>query len=481
MTKLSIIVDQTVDWKAYYPTDDLRTAENYLDVADLEPQRLINLCRTYKYLSRGYYVSLLAEARGHKVIPSVKTLTDLSQPTVYGVVHQGVNALLNKLAGEEKTYSWRIYFGEAEQSSLAEVSRQLFERFPVPILQVTFQKKNDWQMSSIRAVGLNKLLDTEEARFAESMEKFSKKIWRAPRAQRRYRYDLSILVNPEEPFPPSDKQALKKFERAAKRQGMDVDFIQPTDFFRLAEYDALFIRETTNVNHHTYRFSRKAAHEGMVVMDDPDSIVRCTNKIYLSDLITHRKLPAPKSRVITQSNTAMVLDLEQDLGYPMVLKIPDGSFSRGVVKVEDAAELRKVASTLLKQSAIILAQAYVPTDYDWRIGVLNGRAIYACRYFMAKGHWQIYNHSAKPNQQSGGFETLPTHEVPRAVLKASLDAASAFGDGLYGVDIKQKGEAVYLIEVNDNPSIDGGVEDGWAGDALYDTIMDEFRQRLDRR
>lgn len=481
MTKLSIIVEQTTDWKAYYPTDDLRTAQNYLDVADLEPQRVINLCRTYKYLSRGYYVSLLAEARGHKVIPSVKALTDLNQSAVFGVVNENVNALLNRLAGEEKSFSWRIYFGEAEQASLAETSRQLFERFPVPILQVTFQKKTDWQMTSIKAVGLNKLTDTEESRFAESLEKFSRKVWRAPRTQRRYRYDLSILINPAEDFPPSDKAALKKFERAAKRQGMDVDFIQPADFFRLAEYDALFIRETTNVNHHTYRFSRKAAHEGMVVMDDPDSILRCTNKIYLSDLITHRKLPAPKSRVITQVNPAMVKDLEQDLGYPMVLKIPDGSFSRGVVKVADADELRQVATTLLKQSAIILAQAYVPTDYDWRIGVLNGRAIYACRYFMAKGHWQIYNHAAKPKQQSGGFETLATHEVPRAVLKASLDAASAFGDGLYGVDLKQKGDQVYLIEVNDNPSIDGGVEDGWAGDGLYDAIMGEFRQRLDRR
>ncbi len=481
MTKLSIIVDQSSDWKAYYPTEDLRTAEDYLDVADLEPQRVINLCRNYKYLSRGYYVSLLAEARGHKVIPSVKTLTDLSQPAVYGVLQPGVGKVLNCLAGDAKSFRWRIYFGEAEQSELTDVSRQLFERFPVPILEVTFHHKTDWQLTSIKAVGLHKLTEAEETRFANSMEHFSKKIWRAPRTKRTYRYDMAILVNAKEELPPSDKAALRKFEKAAKRQGMDVDFIQPSDYFRLAEYDALFIRETTNVNHHTYRFARKAAHEGMVVMDDPDSILRCTNKIYLSDLITTRKLPAPKSRVITHVSAHVQADLEAELGYPMVLKIPDGSFSRGVVKVRDAAELKETAGGLLKQSAIILAQAFVPTDYDWRIGVLAGRAIYACRYFMAKGHWQIYNHSAKPSQQSGGFETLPTHEVPRKVLKAALDVAAAFGDGLYGVDLKQKGDEVYLIEVNDNPSIDSGVEDAWAGDGLYDTIMAEFRQRLDKR
>ena len=481
MTKLSIIVDQSSDWKAYYPTEDLDTAEHYLDQAGLEPQRVINLCRTYKYMSRGYYVSLLAEARGHKVIPSVKALTDLAQPGIFGVFDESTNKVLNKVAGEAKQLSWRVFFGECEQAELADLSRQLFERFPLPILQVTFQRKADWQLASIKAVGLNKLTEAEETRFAASLEKFSRKIWRAPRNKRSYRYDLAILVNPKEAMPPSDKGALRKFEKAAKRHGMDVDFIHPTDYFRLAEYDALFIRETTNVNHHTYRFSRRAAHEGMVVMDDPDSILRCTNKIYLSDLINHRKLPAPKSRVISHANEAMVRDLSADLGFPMVLKIPDGAFSRGVIKARDPAELKATAADLLKQSAIILAQAFVPTDYDWRIGVLNGRAIYACRYFMAKGHWQIYNHSAKPSQQSGGFETLPTHEAPRAVLKAALEVASAFGDGLYGVDLKQKGDEVYIIEVNDNPSIDSDVEDAWSGDGLYDTIMGEFRQRLDRR
>lgn len=482
MTRLSLIVDKTSDWKAFYPTEDLHTAKEYLDEAGLAPQRVINLCRSYKYLSRGYYVSLLAEARGHKVIPSVKAITDIALPGIYGVFDTGIHRRLDGVAGEVTRLTWRIFFGECQEPALMELSRQLFERFTLPILEVTFSRKRDWQLTGLRALGLDKLTEPEETLFAESLERYSRKIWRAPRARRQYRYDLAILVNPDEPHAPSDKGALRKFEKAARRQGMDVDFIHAADYFRLAEYDALFIRETTNVNHHTYRFSRKAAHEGMVVMDDPDSILRCTNKIYLSDLIRQRHLPAPPSRVIAQADQAMVSELGAELGFPMVLKIPDGSFSRGVVKVRDGQELKDTASQLLRQSAIILAQAFVPTDYDWRIGVLNGRAIYACRYFMAKGHWQIYNHAARQgSQQSGDSQTLPTHEVPRAVLKAALEVANAFGDGLYGVDLKQRGDEVFIIEVNDNPSIDNGVEDAWAGEGLYDTIMEEFRQRLDRR
>jgi len=43
-----------------------------------EPKtRLINLCNTEHYLSKGYYCSLLAEARQHKVLPSVTTINEL--------------------------------------------------------------------------------------------------------------------------------------------------------------------------------------------------------------------------------------------------------------------------------------------------------------------------------------------------------------------------------------------------------------------
>jgi hypothetical protein len=86
VTTLKLVIDRDSDWKAYYPSDDVTSAQRYIDESPLSPHRIINLCRNYQYQSRGYYVSLLAEARGHKVIPSVKTLTDLAQPAVYGVL-----------------------------------------------------------------------------------------------------------------------------------------------------------------------------------------------------------------------------------------------------------------------------------------------------------------------------------------------------------------------------------------------------------
>ena len=38
-----------------------------------------------------------------------------------------------------------------------------------------------------------------------------------------------------------------------------------------------------------------------------------------------------------------------------------------------------------------------------------------------------------------------------------------------------------IIEVNDNPSIDAGVEDAYLGEDLYRRIMSEFLRRLERK
>ena len=84
--------------------------------------------------------------------------------------------------------------------------------------------------------------------------------------------------------------------------------------------------------------------------------------------------------------------LEDKFSYPLVLKIPDGSFSIGVKKAKDREELKLLLADFLKKSALVLIQKFLPTDFDWRIGVLEGQALYACKYYMSRGHWQIYDH-----------------------------------------------------------------------------------------
>jgi glutathione synthase/RimK-type ligase-like ATP-grasp enzyme len=488
MTRLVIVVEKASDWGSYYPSVDVMSAMDYLRTpvgSDDERTHVINLCRSYKYLGTGYYVSLLAEARGHKVMPSVRTVNDLRRRSLYGVDIEDLNQKLTHFlpAGGRDTTDFGIlvYFGETAYPALQDLARQVFETFPCPLLRIEFERDRVWQVSSIKPVGLHTLDDAQEDAFAEELDRFSRKLWRKPRARKQFRYDIAMLVDPKEKMPPSNKKALKAFIGAGKELGIEVDPIGKNDYQRLAEYDSLFIRETTASDNHTYRFAHRAEKEGMVVIDDPASILRCTNKIYLNDLMVSRKLAVPRTEILYRDDSKGTREVVAKLGFPLVLKIPDGSFSRGVVKVEDEEALAHAASGLFQHSALLLAQEYVYTEFDWRIGVLNREPLYACKYYMSRGHWQIYNHGATGTAKSGGFETIAVKDAPAEVVKLALKATQPIGDGLYGVDLKQVGNKPVVIEVNDNPSIDAGVEDAHLGDELYERIMREFLRRMERK
>ena len=67
------------------------------------------------------------------------------------------------------------------------------------------------------------------------------------------------------------------------------------------------------------------------------------------------------------------------------------------------------------------------------------------------------------------------------MLKIATKAAKLIGNGLYGLDIKQSGNRIVIIEINDNPSIDAGVEDRFLGGELYTLIMQEFLSRMEEK
>ncbi len=480
-----LLIEQAEDWKPHFPRYPVVVARDYLTQPEYSSHtmlRVINLCRSMRYLSEGYYCSLLAEARSHKVIPSVRTLQDLSRKSIYSLDTEDMDRKVAKILGRKKAglqptmLEMTVFFGQCAPKEMQEIAQQLFASFRAPLFKVEFKRGDQWRINALKPLSLNALTPEQENDFFQALEVYLKRPWRKPRGARNYRYDLAILHNPQEDLPPSNKGALNQFVKAGRALGIEVDLIDRRDFGRLAEYDALLIRETTRIDHYTYRFARKALSEGMVVIDDPDSILKCTNKVYLAELLASHKIPTPKTLVLSKDN---LLNAEEWIGYPVVLKIPDGSFSRGVFKAENRQELLDIAKRLFKESDLILAQEFVYTEFDWRVGILNKQPLYACQYLMSKQHWQIVNHQAKGDDRQGGFKTFAIEDVPPVVVKTALRAANLIGDGLYGVDLKQTPKGIVVIEVNDNPNLDAGVEDSILKEELYRRILSDFVRRLD--
>ncbi|TGD71610.1 RimK family alpha-L-glutamate ligase [Mangrovimicrobium sediminis] len=485
MSKTLVVVHDRKDWPDSPTSGQVITFSEY--VTGNYPQgatrpRIVNLCRKFGYLSEGYYCSLLAEARGHKVTPSLQTLSDLTRRSLYRIHVSDLGVALDNLgseAGSGTTLQLRFFFGRALDQAHDALARRLFEIFPCPLLEISLTHKKQWEITGLRALSPRELEPAERDLFSWTLEDFSRKQWRRKREKIHARYDLAILCDPAEALPPSDASALKRFIRAGRELGIACQIITQRDYLRLPEFDGLFIRTTTNIDHYTFRFARKAESEGLVVIDDSKSILRCTNKVYLADLFRIHKVPAPRTVVLHRGRKDQLEQLERDFGYPLVVKIPDGAFSRGVEKANNREELHAICTRLFSESTLLLAQEFLYTDFDWRIGVLDRKPLYACRYYMVKKHWQIYRHG--PRTDSGGFDTMPISDVPPAVLEAALAATRPIGDGFYGVDVKEKDGRGFVIEVNDNPSIDSGVEDKYLGMDLYRQVMRTLLQRMEAR
>ena len=470
---LDVVVMNATDFVANHGEIDLRKSPNI---------KIINLCSSFDYLSLSYYCSLLAEARGMRCMPSVANILTLNWKRHYHAHLPELNALLEKNykhpPDEPIVRSYTICFGRSSEEMLEDVGRRAFDlfRFPLMTVEIRLDPKGKWFVSSVEPLSITDLPQQMHSFFLSSLKKFTGTAWRNKEGKKE-KYWIAVLYDPKEKDPPSNKAALQKFIKAGKDNNVAVELITKNDFASVLEYDALFIRETTAIDNHTYRFVRKAESEDLPCIDDSQSIIRCCNKVFQYEMLESRKVPLPKTLIIDRRN---LKDIESKMFYPAVVKIPDGAFSRGVVKVANSQEFHATAAELLKKSEIILAQEFVESEFDWRIGVLDNEPLFACKYYMAEGHWQIYNHKAKTlKKQSGEHETVPVGKVPKAVLDIALKAARYIGDGLYGVDLKQSGDKIVVMEVNDNPNVDVGVEDQILGDEIYRRIIKSLIRRIE--
>jgi glutathione synthase/RimK-type ligase-like ATP-grasp enzyme len=478
--KLLFVVDDPDDWSADLPGSATLAARSYLTdpSSALVEAQVINLCRTDRYQGSGYYVSLLAEARGHRPLPDVTTIEDLQAAAQAVLLGEALAACTERELTEldAQTVTLCAYFGEDPEARHPLLAQQLFQLLRAPLLHARFERTHDaWRLAEVRALAAADLPHAHAEALRRAAASYASGR-REPRVHDRARSDpaVAILCDRSEADPPSCARALQGFVEAAADVGLRAEIVGAADIDRLPAFDGLFIRATTHVDHYTYEFSRRAAALGLVVIDDPESIVRCTNKVYLHELMTRHQIPTPRTIAVHADNLDQVVPA---LGLPCILKQPDSAFSLGVARIDTAEAFHRRACELLARSELLIAQAWLPSRFDWRVCVLDRRPLFVCRYHMAPGHWQVIKRDAAQRCE-GAVDTLSVAEAPESVVNTAVKAANLIGDGLYGVDLKEVDDQCYLIEVNDNPNIDAGNEDRVLKDALYREVMGVFARRI---
>lgn len=505
----------------------LVTADDFLAGVEEDTRReatIINLCRSWRYLSKGYYVSLLADARGQSVLPTVDTVEGVLNPhAVFRALQEaGVKTIdVEQMSGRRRTLPETIvvtddigvmtkkrrvdlplvrhivndtvtyrpaedaemaeavaYLGECSDKRFARLAGQVYRVWPMPLLLIRLLREEDtWKVIQLVPLKVHKLSDAQRAELARALDRPASKL--LPRREPdddRPTISVGVLYDENDRHRPSTPETIDRLVKIGAKKGVHVHRIEPGDIARLGDYDALFIRVLTGLELPAFRFALRAEALGMPVIDETRSIIRCSNKVYLHELLSRAGLPMPPTMIATRQTRYE--DLAAALRLPFIVKLPDGSFSSAVFKVKGREDYEHRAAELFKESPLLICQAYTPTDFDWRVTTLDGKPLFVCKYHMATGHWQIREVGPR-GARYGRVEAVPRDEAPREVVKLACRAAKLIGEGLHGVDLKETPQGPVVIEVNDNPNIDVGYDDAADGDAIYEELLDAFVRRIE--
>jgi [lysine-biosynthesis-protein LysW]---L-2-aminoadipate ligase len=192
---------------------------------------------------------------------------------------------------------------------------------------------------------------------------------------------------------------------------------------------------------HTFHLVSLLEARGLPVVNGSSVLELCNDKLRTSAALAAAGLPQPRLRVAFAPETALAAC--EELGYPVVLKPPVGSWGRLLARVNE----RAAAEALLAQKAALggyqhgtfYIQEYVPkAGRDIRAFVVDGEAM--CAIYRASAHW--ITNTARGGQASNCPLTPAMRELCARV-------SAAVGGGLLAVDLFEHPERGLLInEVN---------------------------------
>lgn len=237
-------------------------------------RRVVNLCREHGYLSDGYYVSLIADARGQDVEPSIDAIVGIGDPTgtLRALQEAGIPTADD---GDGPTVEARFLGGAAVEARFRTLGRRIHQTLPFPALAADVRRSDrGWRVVRVRPLGLADLDPGERSRLVTALVGR-----RVPGARPTASYSLGVLWSESDPRKPSDRDAIERLVRVGARLGVLVDPLGPADLLRVPEHDALLIRSVTGVEEPAFAFAQRAESLGMPVIDDPRSILRCCNKV----------------------------------------------------------------------------------------------------------------------------------------------------------------------------------------------------------
>jgi gamma-F420-2:alpha-L-glutamate ligase len=255
-----------------------------------------------------------------------------------------------------------------------------------------------------------------------------------------------------------------RFLESGRRRGIQLDVLKPRDFELIvsterdwrAEYaggklprpDFIIPRTGSETTYFTLAVLRQFERMGVAMINGPDAVEACADKLQTLQLLSASGLPIP--RTILAKFPVDVDIIEQELGFPVVVKTLRSTRGAGVVLCQDREQFDNLASLLgdSNPSADFIFQKYVRSSHgrDVRLLVIGGKVAAAMERRSRNGGF-------KSNISLGGVGVPIT--PPSEMADLALKAAETLRLDIAGIDILYDERGFRICEANSSPGFHG--------------------------
>lgn len=191
---------------------------------------------------------------------------------------------------------------------------------------------------------------------------------------------------------------------------------------------------------------------GIRLFNSARAIELCDDKMTTALALSNSGIPMPKTLpgLLCYDEGAPLNEqalriVEEELGYPVIVKSSFGSMGTGVFKAENFEELKGAASALKMQPHLFQQYITESAGRDIRVIVIGGKAVAAME--------RISGGDFRSNIAIGGRGLKI--DMPVQVKEMAEKAAALLNLDYCGADILFGKEGFYLCEVNSNAFFDG--------------------------
>ena len=198
-------------------------------------------------------------------------------------------------------------------------------------------------------------------------------------------------------------------------------------------------------------------------------VVECANpdKLFQYMVLADNGIRVPMSLFVLPKNMPQYYEkLVADLGLPFVLKDTRGRIGENNYLVNSRSEFDRILRQANDLDVWLIAQQYIPNDYDYRVIVMGGQASLVIKRSRGSGESYLNNVSKGANS-----ELIDVGTLPRSLINQAGMAAKLLKLQIAGVDLVQDKvtKLWYCLEVNKAPHLYRGafVEQKEAAVAKY--------------